>query len=213
LRVLSLDVGDFFLPLTRWPVRFERLFAFLSEIHPLSDAFRSSIERELRVLLLPKNYMLLEAPRVSDHAWFLERGFAMSYSYTDAGLQVENFWKDGEVILSVKSFFEQAPSAESIRLMVPAEVIFISYRGVQRLFRDFPEAHLIYETVVNRYYEQSRERAHDILTLDATERYRKLLSTFPRIEQMATQEHIASYLGIAPQSLSRLKRQMRGGKG
>lgn len=135
----------------------------------------------------------------------------MSYSYTDAGLQVENFWKDGEVILSVKSFFEQAPSAESIRLMVPAEVIFISYRGVQRLFRDFREAHLIYETVVNRYYEQSRERAHDILTLDATERYMKLLSTFPRIEQMVTQEHIASYLGIAPQSLSRLKRQMRGG--
>jgi CRP-like cAMP-binding protein len=191
-------------------VSFERLFAFLSEIHPISDAFRAAIERELTLLSLPKNYMLLEAPHVSDHAWFLDSGFAMSYTYTDEGLQVENFWKSGQVILSVKSFFEQSPSTESIRIMVPAEVIFISYKGLQRLFRDYPEAHFIYETVVNQYYEQSRERAHDILSLTAAGRYEKLLSTFPRIEQMVTQEHIASYLGIAPQSLSRLKRQMRG---
>lgn len=159
---------------------------------------------------LPRNHVLLEAPHVSDQVWFLESGFAMSYTYTEAGLRVENFWQGGQVILSVKSFFEQTPSTENIRLTVPAEVVFIGHRSVQRLFREYPEAHYIYETVLNRYYEQSRERAHDILNLDATQRYMKLLSTFPGIEQMVAQEHIASYLGIAPQSLSRLKRRMRG---
>src|SRR5690606_3212866 len=181
----------------------------LSAIHPLSDAFRSAIERELTVLSLPKNHLLLEAPRVSDYAWYLDRGFAMSYTYTGEGMRVDNFWTSGQIILSVKSFFEQSPSTENIQVMVPAEVVFISYKSVQRLFRDFPEAHFIYESVLNRYYEESRERANDIINLDAKDRYRKLLVTYPRIEQMVSQEHIASYLGIAPQSLSRLKRQMK----
>lgn len=188
---------------------FARLFAFLSEIHPISDAFRSAIERELTLMSLPKNHMLLEAPRVSDYAWYLDSGFAMSYTYTDQGIRVDNFWRSGQIILSVKSFFEQIPSTENIRIMVPAEVVFISYKSVQRLFQQFGEAHFIYESVLNRYYEESRERANDIINLDAKARYHKLLATFPRIEQMVSQEHIASYLGIAPQSLSRLKRQMK----
>jgi|SRR5690606_25203598 CRP-like cAMP-binding protein len=190
-------------------VSFARLFAFLSEIHPISDAFRSAIERELTLMSLPKNHMLLEAPRVSDYAWYLDSGFAMSYTYTDQGIRVDNFWRSGQIILSVKSFFEQIPSTENIRIMVPAEVVFISYKSVQRLFQQFGEAHFIYESVLNRYYEESRERANDIINLDAKARYHKLLATFPRIEQMVSQEHIASYLGIAPQSLSRLKRQMK----
>lgn len=200
---------DYLFAQTRWPVRFEGLFDYLTEIHPLSDVFRSAIARELTLMSLPKNHMLLEAPRVSDYAWYLDRGFAMSYTYTEGGMRVENFWKSGQLILSVRSFFEQIPSTENIRVMTAAEVVFISYKSVQRLFRDFPEAHFIYEAVLNRYYEESRERANDLITLNAKNRYRKLLMTYPRIEQMVSQEHIASYLGIAPQSLSRLKRQMK----
>lgn len=187
----------------------ERLFAFLSEVHPLSDGLRASVEREVMLLSLPKNHILLEAPRVSDFVWFLDSGFAMSYTYTESGLQVENFWKAGQIILSVKSFFEQSPSTESIRLMAPGDVIFFSHAGIRRLFREHREAHILYAILLSRYYEQSRERAQDLLRMDATERYQKLLSTFPRIEQMVAQEYIASYLGIAPQSLSRLKREMR----
>jgi hypothetical protein len=63
---------------------------------------------------------------------------------------------------------------------------------------------------MNQYYENSRERTHDMQHLNARERYQKLLANFPQIEQIIAQEFIASYLGIAPQSLSRLKRQMRG---
>ena len=189
-------------------MRSERLFSFLSGIHPVSDAFRASVERELSVLSLPKNHMLLEAPRISDQAWFLESGFAMCYTYEDRGLQVEDFWQEGEFILSVKSSFNQVPAKDNIRLMMPSKVIYISYLAVQRLLHDFPEAHVIYETIIARYYERSRERVQEMRNMHATDRYRKLLALFPGIEQRVPQECIASYLGIAPQSLSRLKRKI-----
>lgn len=193
----------------RWPVKLERLFSLLAGIHPLSDDFKAAIARELTVLSLPKRHFLLEAPRVCEHAWFLDSGFAMSYSYADQAVHVENFWAAGEIVLSVKSFFDQVPATEFVQLMTPADVIFVSYAGVQRLFRDYREAHFIYETVVNRYYERSRERAHDMRYLGAMERYEKLLARHPLIEQTVPLEYIAAYLGIVPQSLSRLRKKRR----
>lgn len=191
------------------PVNLERLFSLLASIHPLSDDFKASIGREVRLLSLPGNHILLEAPDVCKHAWFLDSGFAMAYTYRDGRMQVENFWKPGQIILSLNSFFEQVPASEFIELVRPGDVISISYDGVQRLFRDYPEAHFIYESVANQYYERSRERADDLRYLKAGDRYIKLIATFPQIEQCIRQDHIASYLGIAPQSLSRLRRIMR----
>lgn len=191
----------------RWPVTFEGLFELLAGIHPISDAFRAAIEQEIALVSLPKNHALLEAPRISDQAWFLQNGFAMSYVYDDRGIHVENFWHSGEIILSVKSFFEQTPAMENIRLLIPSKVVVISYSGMQRLFDTFPEAHVIYEAVITQYYERSRKRAQEMRNTSALERYRTLLSEFPGIERTVSQEYIASYLGIAPQSLSRLKRK------
>jgi len=191
-------------------VDLERLFALLSGIHPLSDEFKAAIEEELTLLSLPKNHMLLEAPRIAEHAFFLDSGFAMSYIYMKGQKQIENFWASGQIVISAKSFFEQVPCREFIKLMVQSEVLCVSYHGVLRLFKAFPEAHFIYATIMNQYYENSRERTHDMQHLNARDRYQKLLTHFPQIEQIIAQEYIASYLGIAPQSLSRLKRQMRG---
>jgi CRP-like cAMP-binding protein len=161
-------------------------------------------------LSLPRNYVLLEAPNVSDHAYFLESGFAMSYTFVKGKMQIEKFWASGEIIFSAKSFFEKVPSTEFIKLMVQGDVLFISYAAVQRLFDYFPEANFIYRVIMNQYYEHCRDRIHDMQHLSSTERYHKLTSTFPAIEQVISQEHIASYLGIAPQSLSRIKRMKDG---
>lgn len=186
----------------------KKLFTLLSSIHPISDAFKTAIDQEINLLSLPKNHTLLESPRISDQAWFLENGFAMSFTYDERGIQVENFWQSGQIILSVKSLLSQVPAKENIRLLAPSKVVVINYRGLQRLFKAFPEACIIFEAIMTEYYEQSRERAQDIRSMRAVERYKKLLVDFPGIEQMVSQEHIASYLGIAAQSLSRIKRKL-----
>lgn len=186
----------------------ERLFLFLSDIHPISNAFRAAIEQELALLWLPKNHVLLEALRISDQVWFLESGFAMSYIYSERGVQVENFWREGQIILSVTSFCQQIPASENIRLLTSSKTLVVNYHGVRRLLQEFSEAHWIYNTVLTQYYERSRERAREMRYMRAVDRYRKLIADFPGIERFVAQEYIASYLGIAPQSLSRLKRRI-----
>jgi CRP/FNR family transcriptional regulator, anaerobic regulatory protein len=185
----------------------EQLFHVLSTIHPLTGDFKRAIEKELVHLSLPKNYLLLEAPRISEHAYFLEKGFAMCYTFVKGKKQIEWFWTSRQIIVSTKSFFEQVPAKEFIQLIEQSEVLCISYAGVLRLFDAYPEAHFIWRGVMNQYYERSRERIHDIQFADAEERYKKLLFDYPGIEQFIPQEYIATYLGITPQSLSRIKRK------
>jgi len=183
------------------------LIRVLSSIHPLSEAFLSALRKKLIPLSFPKNHLLLEAPKVEDHVYFLVKGFAMSYTYHDGERLVEKFWKTGQLVVSSQSFFEQIPALENIQLMEKSEVLCVSYASVQELFSQFPEASHLHRKLLNRHYEHIQRRLQDMLRLTALQRFQKLLAHFPAIEQTVTQDSIASYLGISPQSLSRIKRQ------
>jgi CRP-like cAMP-binding protein len=184
----------------------ERLFQVLSQMYPVPEDLKRAIAKEIITMSLPKNHLLHEAPKIAEHAYFLEAGFAMSYSFVDGQRNVEGFWRSGQIILFPSSFFKQEPSLEYIQLMEKSDVLCISYPSVLKLFEQFPAAHFIYHKVMHLYYDQSRERIHDLRWLSAAKRFEKLVRSFPEIEQAVPQECIASYLGIAPQSLSRIKR-------
>ena len=181
----------------------DRLLQALSAIHPVSESLKAAIEKELVSLSLPKDYLLLEAPKISRHVYFLDSGFAMSFTYVNGEKCVDNFWNAGQIIISARSFFEQVPSLEFIQLTEKSDVMYFSHDGVAA----FPEASTIYRIVMTQYYEQAKEKFRDMHQLSAEQRHEKLLKQFPRVGQMVSQEYIASYLGITPQSLSRIKRR------
>ena len=117
-----------------------RLFQALSAIHSLTEDFKIALEKETTHLSLPKCYMLLEAPKIAEHAYFINSGFAMSYTFIKGKKQVESLWTPGEIIVSARSFFERIPSVEYIQLMEQSDVLHISYASVLRLFDSFEEA-------------------------------------------------------------------------
>jgi CRP/FNR family transcriptional regulator, anaerobic regulatory protein len=186
----------------------DKLLALLSTIEPLSEGFKKALKKEIVMLPLPKNHMLLEAAKVAEHAYFLDSGFAMSFRYLQGKKHIEEFYPQGKIVISPRSFFEQIPSKESIQLLEASEVLHIRYDSVMSLLRRYPEADSIYRATMNQYYEESRARIHDFQYLTAVERYEKLHASYPRLEQLVPQEYIASYLGIVPQSLSRIKKSL-----
>ncbi|MEX1239363.1 MAG: hypothetical protein WEB30_06585 [Cyclobacteriaceae bacterium] len=187
----------------------EKMFSVLSSIHPISRDFHEAVEKRVTPLSLPGNYMLLEATRIAECAYFLEEGFAMTYTFVNGKKQVEWFWNSEQILISARSFFEQVPSREFIQLRTDSKLFCITHATVLELIHTFDEAHFIYRVIMNQYYEQSRERTRDLQNLTAMERYEKLIATIPRVEQNVSQEDIASYIGIAPASFSRLKGRKR----
>jgi len=187
----------------------EKPFCASGSGRPMSAGFRKAIGKAVTPLSLPRNHMLVEATKVAECVYFLEQGFATTYTFVKGVKRVEGFWGPGQVLMSAQSFFEQRPSQEFIQLRTKSELWCITHAGALELLDKYPEAQMIYRMIMNQYYEFSRERIRDLQSLKAMQRYEKLIRTFAGIEQYVTQEEIASYLGIAPQSFSRMKRQNR----
>lgn len=187
----------------------ERLLNRLARFHALPEGFKKSLEEEAIPLSLPKNHILLEAPKISTHLFYLSNGFAMSYEFYDTEKITKNFWRSGQIIASVESFFEQTPSTEFIRLLQPSELLFISYESVMNLLNTFPEAQAICRAMLIRHHAKCRMRMHDLQRLSAAERLTKLLDAYPGIEQITPQDAIASYVGVTAQSLARIKRKLK----
>lgn len=183
----------------------ERLFRVLSQTRPLSMECKEALQRELKFVIYPRGHYLVQAHTAAHHAYFLERGFAVSFRYQGNKRVVMDIWEPGQIILSPKSFFEQLPTEEIIQLTTDGELLSISYASAIRLIDHFPVANFLARDITADYYARSEQRILDLHTLDAWERYRKLLNACPGIEMNVAQELIASYLNITPQSLSRLK--------
>lgn len=188
----------------------EGLLHLLSSVRPLSSAFKEALENEMIDLSLPKGHYLLEEKSICNHLFYLHSGFAVSFSYTETAKQIEWLWKPGEVVFSAISFFRQVPSDEFIQLIDDSQVSRISHTSLIGLGRDFPEALGACFSLFAGWAEQAEGRLHDLQHLGAPTRFEKMVGTYPRVEQLLSQENIASYLNIAPQSLSRLKRRQRG---
>lgn len=185
----------------------DRLFQLLASIKPLSEDFKKALEKELQFVNYPKSHFLIQALSVAHYAYFLEKGFAVGYHYHENKRVVTSFWQSGEIIFSPKSFFEQSPSTENIQLTVDGELHSISYASITKLFETFQVANTLSQVIISRYHAKSEERNIDLHILDAWERYTKLLKKYPRIDLNTSQDLIASYLNITPQSLSRLKKK------
>ena len=112
---------------------------------------------------------------------------------------------EGDFVISIVSFFTQQPSTEYLELLEPSTLHAINYQHLQELYRTFPEFNYVGRVLTERYYVQSEQRAHQLRTLPAKERYARLAADFPGLLQRVPLKHLASHLGISPETLSRLR--------
>ncbi len=188
----------------------DHFFAVLESYHPLTPAFKEALHQHLEEVALPKNHLLLEPGRVASHAYFLISGHVMTYRYHREEKFIERFWHPNDIVFGADSFFDQIPAEEFMELLTPCTLLHIGYSNVRHLLDTFPEADVIYRKILSSHYHCCRKRLEDHLFLTAAQRYEQLHDRFAIVEQLLPQEQIAAYLGIAPQSLSRIKKQLRG---
>ncbi|MFD0763219.1 Crp/Fnr family transcriptional regulator [Mucilaginibacter lutimaris] len=184
----------------------ELLIQTLNFISPLSGALDKRFRENLIEEKLPRRHLLLEEGRVNNKIYFINKGFARAFYYTREGKECTSwFMGKGELMISVYSFYTQTPAAENIELLEDSELLSMTWSQLQSIYADFPEYNFTGRIVTEKYYQLSEERAVLLRTLTARERYEKLLSTHPDILRQASQGQIASYLGISPETLSRVR--------
>lgn len=178
------------------------LLNILSQIIPISDQLRNRINEIVIEGEFPKKHLLLEEGQTEKNIYFIKQGFARSFYFNDGKEFTSWFMGEGDIMVSIYSFFTRRPALENIELTENSIIQSISWEQLQQLYSDFIEFNIIGRIVTEQYYVKSEERAIALRTLSAKARYDQLIETYPRILQRVTLGQIASHIGITQQALS-----------
>lgn len=109
-------------------------------------------------------------------------------------------------ITDMRCFIQELPSDTSIQALEETEIAEISKSEYEALFTKIPAFERLFRILMQNAYIREQTRVFEHMTCSAKERYKRFVSKYPRIEQLISQKHIASYLGITPEFLSYLKK-------
>jgi len=158
--------------------------------------------------VLSNSKLLLSHGQVANRLYFIEEGFVFLDVKINGTQVVRHIGRKGEFITSIDSFLNQKPSDESLRKLGNSRLYFIERQELFKIWKQYPELEKIFTTYINQRLINCQKRIGDLMTLDAERYYDKLLSDHKDIVLSVPQHELASYLGIAPQSLSRIRRNI-----
>jgi CRP-like cAMP-binding protein len=158
---------------------------------------------------LPARSLFLEQGKVATRLAYLRSGMMRSFIYDDQANDITtHFFKQGSVVISMKSFNDQVPSRENIIALEDCEIDVITYDRMLELMAVVPAWRDIAKDVDEFKYNSLMNRAIQLQTLTASERYQLFIKKHPEILQRVALRHIASYLGIDIATLSRIRKSI-----
>ncbi|MDH2206565.1 Crp/Fnr family transcriptional regulator [Empedobacter falsenii] len=180
----------------------------LDQISPLSSQSIQLIADKMQLIQLPKNTTLIDADKVEKKLYFIKKGIVRAYIIDD-GKEI-TFWfgKEGDLILSMRSYVENKISYETIELMEDCELYEIKSSDLQLFYATNLEIANWGRKLAEIELIKTEERFISRQLGTAIDRYKKLLEENPSLINRVQLGYIASYLGISQVTLSRIRAEI-----
>ena len=152
-----------------------------------------------------KNTHLVTEGKVCKRLYFLEKGALRGY-YTLEGKEITHWFAfEHDFVTSFHSFITGEPAVENIQLLEGSILWAISKESLAQLLNQHHEIERLLRIAYEKYYIRLEERFVNGQFKTGTERYQSLLQQTPHIIERVSLGHIASYLGISQETLSRIR--------
>lgn len=159
---------------------------------------------------IAKNHVVEEDNRVPRHLYYLNDGYMRLFYYDDNGDEITTWIATpGTFITSFLEFINEKKSVYLLECITDCDVYLIERSRLVGLIGENENFKNLSLVIFEQAIVNTSVRANDLATLTAELRYKKLLETQPAIIQHVPIQYIASYLGIKPQSLSRIRKQLQ----
>jgi CRP-like cAMP-binding protein len=158
---------------------------------------------------LRKKQFLLHESEVCNNIGFVISGCLREYTIDSKGSEhiiqfaIEDWW-----ISDPHSFLSGLPSTYNIDALEDSEVLLLEKSAREKLLDFCPKMERFFRILIEANFVATQRRITDSLSISAEERYLKFVKTYPKLLEQVSQNHIASYLGITPQSLSRIRKEL-----
>ena len=158
---------------------------------------------------LRKKQFLLHEGEVCKNIGFVNSGCLREYTIDSKGSEhiiqfaIEDWW-----ISDPNSFLSGLPSTYNIDALENSEVLLLEKSAREKLLDSCPKMERFFRILIEANFVATQRRITESLSTSAEERYLKFIKMYPKLIEQVSQNHIASYLGITPQSLSRIRKEL-----
>ena len=187
-----------------------RLFILLSSYAKLPPELIDFLKEKLRSKTLKKKKFLLREGEIDRYIYFIERGITRTYATTEKGDFTTWIQQEGEIVISVDSFFDQVPSAEWIVAGEKLTVLYISYDELEEACRKWPEFGIVRDKIKSEYYSRQTKWERWIRsTPDPKERYLQFINEQAALAKRISKTVLSSYLYMDYSTLKRIIKALR----
>jgi CRP-like cAMP-binding protein len=186
----------------------ERLLAEISQIRKLTVEDRDNVKKNFIPVSVTRNSVLEEQGKVPQYLYFIDSGFMRLFYYDENGEEQTTFLSSQSgFIASFSSLINQTKATENVECITDCELFKISYVDAKKLVENSENFKNFFLVMFEKSISSASTRANDLAMLNAEQRYQKMIDQQPHFIQNIPLQYIASYLGIKPQSLSRIRKQ------
>ncbi len=161
---------------------------------------------------LKKGEFLLRGGEVCNHVTFINKGHFRSFNIIDGDDITFNFAFEGNYVTDYTSFVSRRPSTDYIVAMDDAEILQLKYEDLQAAYEKSPVWQKFGRLMAEFVLIHISQRNKGLLFNTPEERYLNLMKERPKVFERVPQQYIASYLGIKPESLSRIRKRLMESK-
>lgn len=188
---------------------FEVLFSKVEEKIKLSDVEKDICKSLFSPKKLRKRQYILQQDDICKNLIFVEKGILRSYSVDTKGNEhILQFAPEGWWISDVYSFLTGEAAVYNIEAIEDSELLLISKSSLDELYERVPKFERYFRLLSQANMVATHRRLTASLSDSADEKYLRLLSAYPNIVARVPQHMIASYLGITPETLSRVRKRI-----
>ena len=192
---------------------YEVFFESLKSKAGFRDEDLALVKTHLTPKKLRRKQYLLQEGDVCKNIAFVEKGALRTYTVDDLGTEhILQFALEGWTISDLYSFLTGEASTYNIDALEAAELVLVSKAAHEEMLQTIPKYETYVRLQVTGAYIALQRRITSVLSLTTEERYKNFTATYPNIVQRVPQHMIASFMGLTPETLSRVRKRMTGGQ-
>lgn len=186
--------------------KYQQLKIYYTTLLPtLTEDSWKICESLLSIRTIKKGDYLLREGQICNHVSFVNQGLLKIFYMVDGKEKIIEFFKEYSYCCDYASFLMREPSETTIKALEETEVVDINYEGLQHLYNLVPEANILGRRIAENLFMDKCRKSTNNATESLESKYQKLITETPWLIQRVPQYMIASYMGITPEALSRIK--------
>jgi CRP-like cAMP-binding protein len=163
--------------------------------------------RAVQFKRLKKKDLLLEEGQVCRFIAFLNSGVLREYSYQNGKETTVDFVDENQFTSDYQSFILQIPSKQYLEALTDVDLLILKKEAINSLYDKYKIWERFGRLIIERIFCIAEAKRKKIIATTHDEQYRNFVEAYPQIIQKVPQYYIASYLGITPEHLSRLRKK------